>query len=258
MKSGLFVGIDVAVSKSKRLPIAAFQQGKTLPLPLKDWSNKPPKGIGNAGCLDDDCVKTWVEGAVRYLNQLQESFGPIRRVTIDAPRDDRGNRCSEKQVRTRLQCSIFASPSRNTCDEIRSSAREHLAKGKPLSEIPNANRIWMLAGFALWRALGVLFDCWEVYPHATVLALARTHRAKGVRNKATKEGLDDQLILLAKGLESQVTKAHIEKAAYGSHHDKLDAVLSAYVAGLDENEVTPLGCEPGDTIMVPRLPQLVP
>jgi hypothetical protein len=137
--------------------------------------------------------------------------------------------------------SCFATPSRSQFEEIRRKAARHLALGGLESRLPHANQLWMLVGFSLFRTLEKRYECLEVFPNAIVKALDPS-----VRHKSTTEGIARQLQLLSGG--AGIAPSDVDKAAFGSRHDRLDAVLSAWVASHDRSELVAHGDGQADTI----------
>jgi hypothetical protein len=108
----------------------------------------------------------------------------------------------------------------------------------------------MLFGFELFQVLGLIWPCLEVYPQATVRALG-----VGQRHKHEPGAVLEQLTAAAAhtGWPRPVSLVALREIAFGSRHDQLDAYLSAWVAGLPEEEREPLGHPPLDVIWRPRL-----
>jgi hypothetical protein len=111
-----------------------------------------------------------------------------------------------------------------------------------------ATQLWMLVGFALFRALRQQWECLEVFPRAiaAVLGVNKVH-------KSNTEGLLVQLASAAKHTGWPVTPslASLGAIRYGSNHDRLDACLASWVASLDDSNREPLGEPPTDVIWVP-------
>ena len=158
----------------------------------------------------------------------------IRRVAIDAP----SNYCQSglprrlsEQALDRSGISCFATPTKKRFDEKIRAALAHLQAGGKEAEMPNANQIWMLVGFALFGSLRRQgYDCIETYPHAIVYELKCS-----AKHKSTAEGFSGQLEVRQRLLASPQPDAFqkaLEAMGYGKRHDKLDAFLSAWVASL--------------------------
>jgi hypothetical protein len=251
-----FVGIDVAFSSNKRLPVAVcmWEAGVLRPIPLRELAGiVPPRGGGNVGALDSAIVTSFVHEVVQYLRALEEACGvKIRRVGIDAPSDPRkdgtGRRCAETAL-DGLRISCITTPSLADFESIRQKALAHVAAGGPVSRIPHANQLWMIVGFELFRQLREIWECLEVFPQATVsrIGAGSVHKSKG-------DGLRVQLEAVARltGWPQPATPASLRSLGYGSLHDKLDAYMSAWVAALPEPERVPIGEPPSDVIWVPE------
>ncbi len=251
-----YAGIDVAVARSKRLPVCVCVQrwGALQPLPLRTLRFLPPRGIGNPGALIREERTRFAEEARAYLHAVENECGVrIRRVAIDAPSAPAGPALSRRHAEValdRLGVRCFGTPSARKFREIVGAGRVHLGGGGDAARLPHANKLWMLAGFALFEALRRDFECIEVYPHAIAWALgvAETH-------KRHERGFRAQLIALAArtGWPSDPESSVLSGIAFGARDDRLDAYLSAWVASLPEPARRPLGAPPGDVIWVPRV-----
>ncbi|MBA3341491.1 MAG: DUF429 domain-containing protein [Gemmatimonadaceae bacterium] len=168
-------------------------------------------------------------------------------VAIDAPRDyaeeDRRRACEQAMDAAGLSC--FATPSRSRFADIRSRALDHLERGGTEARLPHANQLWMLVGFELFRHLEQEFDCIEVFPNAIVRTLDKT-----VPHKSTSEGLARQIEILAKG--SGISPIDVASACYGNLHDRVDALLGAWVASTDVTSRVAFGDGACDTIWTVR------
>jgi hypothetical protein len=137
--SQAYVGIDLAIAKSKRLPIviARWMDDRLVPLRLRDPDGPlPPKGPGNvATVLDPGAVRAFVEQAASYVETVAARHGlRIRRIAIDAPSDyrspDLSRRAAEVAMdRAGIRC--FTTPSRDDFDLIRARVEAHLRAGGP-------------------------------------------------------------------------------------------------------------------------------
>ena len=254
----VFVGIDVAFAKKKRLPICVCEvRGKTLtPLPLRKDFDKPPAGCGNKAALHATTRSEFATAVANWLNKLQSEIGvSIRRIAIDAPSNycDAGlpRRLSEQSL-DRSGISCFATPTKMQFDEKIRAALAHLQAGGKEAEMPNANQIWMLVGFALFETLKKQgYDCIETYPQAIVHELKCSDK-----HKSTAEGFNGQLESAAKatgGSSPDVLQTFLETMGYGSRHDKLDAFLSAWIANLPPSQEKVFGSRPNDAIVVPNM-----
>lgn len=255
-----YAGIDVAVTRTKRLPISVVTRigDAVVPLPLKEGTGpRPPKGPGNAVLLEPSTAEAYASAALGYLREVERMYGVrIRRVAIDAPsaprRDSLPLRHAESVLKAR-SISYFKTPTASEFDEIVDKGGEFLGRGGAAACLPNANRIWMLAGFALFQVMCDEFECIEVYPHATAHALGVAQFSK-----QTKCGLAAQLKAVAEhtGWPDLPGMVPLSQVGFGSRDDKLDAYSSAWIASLPESEREPLGEPPDDVIWVPRVKRL--
>ena len=247
----------MSVSRNKRVPVSACvrEHNRLVPLELRDL--KSPLGPGNAAILWEKETAQFAKQTAEFLAEVAQCRKlEIVRIAIDAPRDyrseDRGLRESEEELR-KHGIAFFVTPSRTEFKEIRRRAREHLCKGGETSYLPSANRLWMLAGFQIWRALTAAFaetEFLETHPHAISV---RLKAAKPKKSSAA--GFQSRLNAVCRltGWESTDDLKHrLQKQGYGSSHDKLDAFLSAWVASLARDEREALGQLPNDAIWVPR------
>jgi len=256
-----YVGIDVAFSKKKRLPIViCVRRGDVLePLPLRTAKARPPVGEGNARILDRSTVGRFARATVEYLSSIQsEHRVRIRRVAIDAPSDPRSagtaRRCAETALDHR-RISCITTPDVAGFETICERARSHLAAGGPESHLPGANQLWMLVGFAIFRELRPHWECLEIYPQAiaSVLGCSGVHKSQA-------GGLDAQLRAAARytrwprdAMTREVSVSReLTAIGFGSRHDRLDGYLAAWVASLEPADREPFGESPNDVIWVPR------
>ena len=141
----------------------------------------------------------------------------------------------------RLGISCIATPSADRFVEIRQKAAAHIAAGGSETRLPHANQIWMLVGFELFRRLAQSYCCIEVFPSAIVHAIA-----PGCAHKTTLEGFDRQLAAFASA--AAWDRQSLAEASHGSRHDRLDAVMSAWIASLPKSDRIAHGDGAGDTI----------
>jgi predicted nuclease with RNAse H fold len=217
---------------------------------------KPPAGCGNVAALQAATRMEFATEVVDWLNTLSNDMGvTIRRIAIDAPSDfcdaSLTRRVSE-QALDRAGISCFATPTRMQFDEKILATLAHLQAGGKQADMPNANQIWMLVGFAMFDALREAgYDCVETYPQAIVHELQCS-----VKHKSTGEGLAGQIESAAKVAGySEIDSFHkaLETMGYGHRHDKLDAFLSALVASLPRSKEKVYGDRPNDAIVVPNM-----
>lgn len=252
-----FAGIDVAIAKGKRLPIclAQWQEGRLEPLEIRaEALPKPPRGNGNRESLKPDVVEAFTKEVVAVLDSLATAIGvSVQCIAIDAPSAP----CADGLERRRAECamdklgySCIPTPTAAGFTEIRANCKAHLERGGALSRLPHANQVWMLVGFALFRALRSSRTVIEVYPHAII-------RSLGVlsQHKSTPTGYADQLAAAARVTGwSNPADLHeaLRRRTYGAKHDRLDAFLSAWVAALPFAELTACGEGPDDVIWIPK------
>jgi len=254
MIQAAYAGIDVAFAKRKPLPLSVcfLAGGKLMPLPLKGRL-PPPRGKGNAAILEKGVVATFATGVRAFLAAIEERHHvKIARVAIDAPMDFRREDIPRRAADAAMDArgiSCFTTPSESDFETIKAKAKAHLAAGLPVSRLPHANQLWMLAGFALFRELSQAYDCIEVYPQA----IARSLGCSG-RHKSKQQGFEEQLGAVAKatGWETHALHQAISRQGYGSRHDKLDAYMAAWVASLTQRKTVACGEPPDDVIWLPR------
>ena len=252
-----YVGIDVAFAKNKPLPVCiCVQEDKRLvPLPLKRHDLLPPGGRGNATALAPTIVDKFAKDVRSYIEGVAEVEAvSIARIAIDAPSECR----VEGQPRRLAELAMdhagikcFTTPSCRQFAEIGRKVGAHLAAKKPESQMPHANQLWMLVGFALFGELANVAECIEVYPHA----IAHEIGAGGNR-KSEASGLRAQLEAASMWTGWPGTKKDepsFDEICFGRADDRLDAYLSAWVASLDEADRKAFGEPPRDAIWVPRI-----
>lgn len=254
-RKSAFVGIDVACAKTKRIPIVVceWENGRLIPKDLKRFSFKPPKGIGNVAACDPAECASFAAQVVDYLHQIEEAVGVcIQRVALDAPSAwaKNGKRRESEEGLDEPGIIYFTTPSdkdfRDICDKV----REHLDSGGSHSNLPNANRLWMLVGFALFNKLRDVAECIETYPQAIVrqLGVGKNHKSKN-------GAVEKQFAAIAVHTgwpTSQTDKAVINRIGWGSQDDRLDAYLAAWVASLPESKREAIGTPPNDAIWIPK------
>lgn len=251
----MFVGIDLAIAKRKRLPICVVvrSHGRLEPLPLlKTGVQELPRGSGNAAIIDEQVATEFAEQTLAYLKSVERAFdGRICGVAIDAPSSPAisGRRACELAMDA-LGISCFATPTQTGFETIKTKVRSHLAAGGPENRIPHANQLWMLAGFKLFEVLEAHYTCLEVFPKAIVqlLGAATVHKSK-------KEGLTRQLEAIARltGWDDQVDalKVTLADGVGAPLHDQVDALMCAWVASCYPDAVTAFGSPPDDVIWLP-------
>jgi len=256
MKKDLFVGIDVAFAKKKKLPIciATTEKNRLVPLPLNEYDLPPvPRGSGNVATLDHETVKGFAASTLSYLQEAERVLdGSITAVAIDAPSSyARGERRKCEQAMDGRGISCFATPSRQRFAEIEEKVRTHLRDGQPQNRLPHANQLWMLAGFALFDVLGNSYRCLEVFPQSIVhtLGVANIHKSK-------REGAIEQLTAVCRrtGWSSpDQLLLQLPRAVAAPLHDQVDAFMCAWIASLYPGGLTACGEPPDDVIWIPSI-----
>lgn len=254
----VYIGIDVAFAKKKRLPVCVCERTEDglQVLPLRDKFKKPPAGRGNKAALaHSECVAFAAE-VVAWLRKLEHEMGfRIERIAIDAPRDyAKGTRRGAECAMDVRGISCFTTPSKEEFSEKISEALAHLAGGGTEAEMPNANQIWMLVGFALFRELERDYDCIEVFPQAIVKAIGCSGE-----HKSTKEGFTEQVKKFAEAIGQAPgdVLTSLKTQGFGGEHDRLDALLSAWMASMSEAKRVACGTPPDDVIWIPNIAPVV-
>lgn len=263
---GLVVGIDVSVAKGRPLPIVVARDdgNRVTPLPLEALPREPPRGPGNralalghAGSADDPAVRG-ATATTEFLAETAESVGaPITRIAIDAPgalAPAEGRRGCE-QAMSEAGLSYYQTPA--DLETVRATARTAVEAGVPDHRLPEANRLWMVAGLELFRSLRARFgaeDVIEVYPFAAFDRLGAA-----ARRKSSPEGRRDRLTALAAyggwNSASAVGEA-LDRAVVGEVHDRIDAYLCTVLAARARERDCFVGDaeDPSDRIWMPPLP----
>jgi len=250
----LFVGIDLAIAKHKRLPVAVCEAdcGAMHFLSLRKDFVAPPSGIGNAAALNKARRAEFVAAIVAWLAEVETAQKrSIGCVAIDAPsspcHENRQRRLAEIDLgRSGLSC--FATPTRAQCESVVSEAKKHLEAGGSEARIPHANKIWMLVGFDLFEAISARWQCIEVYPQAIVHWIGANAEHK---SKATGFAAQCTAFARAIGMSEEALKLNLHAACYGARHDCLDAMMSAWIASLPASDRKAYGNGTDDAIWVP-------
>ncbi len=258
-KTEVYVGIDVAFAKKKSLPVAVCKaNGSVLePLPLKTTYKKPPVGRGNRLALNETVRQTFADDVLVWLQGLEAKEGlKIERIAIDAPSDyktEGTQRRSAEKAMDKKGIRCFTTPSKSEFDEKIKECMAHLDDGGKEDRMPNANQLWMLVGFSLFRVLEAVYECIEVFPQAIV----RSMGCHG-KHKSAKEGLEEQVKAIAALMKCSASEmgSKLSVMCVASKHDKLDAFLSAWVASLPETKRVACGTPPTDVIWIPNLERL--
>jgi hypothetical protein len=257
----IYVGIDLAIAKAKRLPVVMCQwrEGRCVPLPLKTFAIKPPRGPGNLAVLDPAAVRRFVSDARKYITEISDHLGfTVAKIAIDAPSHpgggQSGRRASERAL-DRAGISCFPTPTTAQAAHILSKVREHAENGGDVTRLPHANQLWMFFGFQLFRGLSSLAPCIEVYPQLTVqlLGVGQTHKSRP-------GAVATQLAEVARHTgwpAGRVGEPLLPEIGFGAPHDLLDAYLAAWVAALPESRRVAYGDPPADVIWAPAVQQRV-
>jgi predicted nuclease with RNAse H fold len=257
----VFVGIDVAMAKRKRLPICVCELVDNVlqPLPLRSGFEKPPHGMGNKSALDAHARNDFASKVSKWLQKLQKDRNlNISCIAIDAPStycdQNRDRRVCEKEL-DKKGISCFATPNKTQFEQKIQNAKKHLDDGKTEATMPNANQFWMLVGFALFEQLAKDgFCCIETYPQAIVHELNCSQN-----HKSTKDGYASQLKEAAKATsfkKPEELQGALDKMGFGSKDDKLDAFLTAWVASIPTKMRKVYGRRPTDSIIVPDMSKI--
>jgi hypothetical protein len=250
-----FVGIDVAFAKNKLLPVSMMvrHEDRLSPLPLATHGYlRPPRGEGNRAILNPERVRSFAADAVAYVVRSAEHFDlEIARIAIDAPSDycekNLARRAAENAM-DRAGISCFATPTKSRFQSIIRKASEHVANGLPDNRLPHANQLWMLVGFELFRAFRHLGECRETFPQAIIRSLGG-----GKLYKSSREGLLDQFTAVSAATGWAGSLQDLSRVGFGADHDRLDALMCAWVASLNEDQLRAYGQPPNDVIWVPRV-----
>lgn len=251
------IGIDVAIAKSKHLPVVVcvWDQGRLVPQPIRHLGLVPPRGRGNVAALDVKSVVEFAREAATYVATVcsRLELTPTR-IGIDAPSAPCGSHVARRAAESALDkagISCFTTPSAQQFERIRTKVTDHLSAGGAVNRIPHANQLWMLVGFAMFTELSRLAPCLEVFPQATARAIgaAQVHKS---RPGAVETQLSAAAAFTGWPL-NRPGDCKLKDIAWGASHDQLDAYLSAWVASLEDNGREALGHPPDDVIWVPRI-----
>ena len=252
-----FVGVDVACRKSKHLPIAicTWEGGRLVPQRLRELSMAPPRAEGNIAALDAIKVRRFALDAASYIGGACDELGLVpTRIAIDAPMAPRRASLERRLAELAMDAagiSCFTTPSVREFRLIRHKVLRHLKQGGGRSNLPHANQLWMLVGFALFEELSEIAPCIEVFPQAIVRAIG-----SGAIHKSKPGAVAEQLAAASRFTGWPGPGGHetsLAPIAWGPAHDQLDAYLAAWVAALDELDRVASGKPPGDAIWVPRV-----
>lgn len=240
----VFLGIDVACAKGKRLPVCFARVAGTQLEPLQlppALAQLLPRGLGNCEVRQPKPFLELAGQAVEAIKSISREMNwTIVRVAVDAPAAPARagtRRCEAELVAAGL--SVFRTPGKDEWADVIARCRTFLNSDGALARLPNANRVWMLYGFELFSALREAgFDTIEVYPYAIIHALLRDHP-----HKSTDEGYRLQLAAIAEctGWVPIALDAQLREAAVGGRHDRLDAFMASWIASLPAEKTKTYG-----------------
>lgn len=252
----VFIGIDVACAKKKRLPVCFASLSGNLLEPLElpgSLVRLIPNGSGNQTIREEAPFRPQAEKATAAIKAICEAMGwTVGRIAIDAPAmPGLGLRTCEAALFA-AGLSAFKTPHKDEWPKIQAICRTHLQSGGDLARLPYANKIWMLYGFELFAALRRAgFQPIETYPFAIVRALLPAHP-----HKSTPEGYGMQLSAVAErtGWGAAALAARLTRCVGGAKHDRLDAFMAAWIASSDLAELRVYGNpqDLNDAIWAPR------
>jgi predicted nuclease with RNAse H fold len=251
----IFIGIDVACAKAKPLPICIVKEEGDKVVPM-EFREELPRGPGNIEITKPRPFRALAKlVAIRLAETCKEKGWHIKRVAIDAPASAPPvgeKRLCEREM-SKLGLSSFQTPDAGYWEEIKASCKQHLSQGGSLSNLPHANKVWMLYGFQLFSALRSIgdFEVVEVYPYAIVSELL-----PGCAHKSTKEGYNSQLTAVGSrtGWPAADLDKQLRSTTFGGKHDRLDAFMAAWVASLPRRKLKVHGCRESvdDSIWIPN------
>jgi Protein of unknown function (DUF429) len=221
-----------------------------IPKPL---ANLVPRGLGNREIVSRTPFRQVAGQVATVLKRVVSEMGwLIERIAIDAPAaPGMGARKSENEI-CRHGLSYFRTPDTSAWIEIRTACMTHLSEGGAISELPHANKIWMLYGFELFSSLRrkLRTEVIETYPYAVVRTLLPI-----CDHKSTETGYRDQLRAVAErtGWKAETLEARLKLAVSGTRNDRLDAYMAAWLASLPPEKRRAYGDArlPNDAIWVP-------
>lgn len=255
MKDGLYIGIDVACAKSKTLPFAGLvlRSGiRTLANLREQAFPSPPKGYGNRVIAQDILeAKRFAVEVYVWLREIEkQSSNKIIKIAIDAPRRPRLPHLSVRDSEQALQeanIQFIKTPTEHEFSAKRKEAAAHLQAGNPVASLPGANLWWMCVGFALFETLTDHWDCVETYPQAIL------HHIKYVGAHKSKDHAKQLAHIISISGIHELSTESLRGRSCGAPHDRVDALMSAWVASLPPSQIHPFGTVPEDQICVPIL-----
>ncbi len=186
----VFIGIDVACAKGKRLPVCvAYRENrKLIPIDVREQlARHICRGPGNREILAENPFVSLAGSVASALDKLSsEMHWQIERIAIDAPASPPQHIRKSEQQLSKKGWSSFSTPRVDQWEHIKEKCSGHLNNGGELARLPEANKIWMIFGFELFTHLRATFgsEVIEVYPSAIVLTLL-----KECPHKSTQERL---------------------------------------------------------------------
>jgi predicted nuclease with RNAse H fold len=216
--------------------------------------------MGNKAALELAEQEKFANEVSKWLKDLQKKLNlQVCKIAIDAPSNycdsSKERRGSEKALDI-AGISCFATPTEAQFQQKIRQAKIHLEKGGSESTIPNANQIWMLIGFSLFKQLRKDgFHCIETYPQAIV------HEMKcSGKHKSTGQGYSAQLTQAAAATSfpsAESLQIALNTMGFGSKDDKLDAFLTAWIASLPQSCQKVYGTMPDDSIVIPHFDKVI-
>jgi predicted nuclease with RNAse H fold len=230
----VFLGIDVACAKGKRLPVCFVEQkaGRLEPLFLpEELLQSFPRGTGNVAIAEPNPfsgLALQVSLSIQRICVLMQWTLVCAAIDAPAAPPEDQRQCEAALSATGL--SVFKTPRVGVWPLIIKKCQDHLHDGGAPSRLPYANMIWMQYGFELFAVLRKAeINVIEVYPFAIARALIGVHR-----HKSSAEGYNRQLAAVAgkTGWTPEDLHRQLSKIVPGNRHDRLDAFMAAWVASL--------------------------
>lgn len=203
MSEPVYVGIDLACAKGKRLPVCFVRTEpgstpKSRLTPLVVNLDRIPRGKGNREIGSVLPFQDAARCVVHVLKTIADEMRwSIKRIAIDAPAapSTNGIRSCERQLKDE-GISSFPTPTPEKMDEVVKTCKIHLNEKRPLNRLPHANQIWMFYGFELFKELRneTEWETIEVYPNAIIRKLGCT------KHKSKECGYSEQLTAVAQNL----------------------------------------------------------
>ena len=199
------VGIDVACAVNKKLPICVVSTGpKLTPLAIPtSLAGLIPRGVGNKEIAAAQPFREAARGGVGAIAHIASQMAwKVERIAVDAPAAPpaSGSRKSENELGC-LGLSFFRTPAKPNWKIICEKCADHLRRGGSVATLP----------YAIIR---------ELLP--------------ACEHKTTEVGYRDQLAAVAgrTGWEPRELETRLKQTVAGTHHDRLDAFMAAWIASL--------------------------